>query len=99
VSKSLPLFGVRAAVAVARSGAEPPSPGWFRFQSRLYAICAIVLVEVAFEIAVLLPIKDFMMRASGGIPLALAVLFALRAVRYRNLGRRAVAGPATRPES
>ena len=95
-SKSLPLFGLRAALAVASSGEL--SPGRLRFQSRLSAIFAVVMVVESLPI-VTLSAKYFTMRVAGGLLLALAVMFAVQALNYRKFARRAAAAQATRPES
>lgn len=87
MSKSLPLFGLRAAVAVARSGGAQPSPGRLRFLSRLYAIYAVIAAPIA--IAEMLLARNFMTRVSGGLILTQAVIFAVCAAHCRNLARRA----------
>jgi len=91
-SKSLPLFGLRAAIAVASSGEL--SPGRLRFQSRFSAILAVVVLAESLPVW-MLPAKDVMMRASGGIYLAAAAMLAVQAVNYRKLARRAAAAQAT----
>jgi hypothetical protein len=95
-SKSLPLFGLRAAVAVASSGEL--SPGRLRFQSRLSAVFAVVMVVESLPILTL-SAKYFTMRVAVGLFLAQAVMFAVQALNYRNFARRAAAAQATRSGS
>jgi hypothetical protein len=95
-TKSLPLFGLRAALAVANSGEL--SPGRLRFQSRLSAIFAFVMAVESLPI-VTLSAKYFTMRVAGGLLLALAVMFAVQALNCRNFARRAAAARATGSES